>query len=71
MQDRIDAAGLPRTGRFLLCAAFVAALWFTTSWSQTAIGFFVACTYWRTLLKPRDVRWGGVLFPVLCLHCLA
>lgn len=56
MQDRIDAAGLPRTGRFLLCVAFVATLWFTTNVSQTAIGFFVACTYWRTLLKPRDVR---------------
>jgi len=63
LQDKIDAAGLPRTVRFLFCVAAVAALWLTTSYTQSAIGFFVACTYWRTLLAPREVSmkraWGA------------
>lgn len=55
LQDRIDAAGLPRTVRFLACVAGVATLWMASSFTQSAIGFFVACTYWRTLLAPREV----------------
>lgn len=55
IQDKIDAAGLPRTVRFLFCVAAVATLWMTTTYTQSAIGFFVACTYWRTLLAPREV----------------
>jgi hypothetical protein len=55
LQDRIDAAGLPRTVRFIFCVAGVALLWWTSSFTQSAIGFFVACTYWRTLLAPREV----------------
>jgi hypothetical protein len=57
LQDRIDAAGLPRTVRFIFCVAGVALLWWTSSFTQSAIGFFVACTYWRTLLAPREVRY--------------
>jgi hypothetical protein len=54
-QDRIDAVGLPRTVRFLVCVGGVATLWLTSSFTQSAIGFFVALTYWRTLLAPREV----------------
>lgn len=57
--------GLPRTVRFLACVAVVATMWVTTSFTQSAIGFFVACTYWRTLLAPREVLGClGVWLPV-------
>jgi hypothetical protein len=55
LQDRVDATGLPRTARFLFLVAAVAALWCTSSFTQSAIGFFVALAYWRTLLAPREV----------------
>jgi hypothetical protein len=57
-QDRVDATGLPRTARALFLLGAVATLWLTSSCAQAAIGLFVALTYWRTLLAPREVRWG-------------
>lgn len=68
LQDRIDAAGLPRTVRFVFCVAGVALLWWTSSFTQSAIGFFVACTYWRTLLAPREVRCPHLTVTSPCVH---
>jgi hypothetical protein len=56
LQDKADAAGLPRTVRALAVASAVTVLFFFGSWSQSFIGFFVAATYWRTLLVPKEVR---------------
>jgi hypothetical protein len=55
LQDKADAAGLPRTVRALAVASAVTVLFFFGSWSQSFIGFFVAATYWRTLLVPKEV----------------
>ncbi|KAF6255089.1 Reticulon-domain-containing protein [Scenedesmus sp. NREL 46B-D3] len=53
--DKADAAGLPRTVRALAVASVVTVLFFVGSWTQSFIGFFVAATYWRTLLVPKEV----------------
>jgi hypothetical protein len=62
LQDKADAAGLPRTVRALAVASAVTLLFFVGSWSTSFICFFVAATYWRTLLVPKEVRgWWGVV----------
>lgn len=53
--DKADAAGLPRTVRALAVASAVTVLFFVGSWTQAFLGFFVAATYWRTLLVPKEV----------------
>lgn len=55
LQDKADAAGLPRTVRALAVASAVTVLFFVGSWTQAFLGFFVAATYWRTLLVPKEV----------------
>jgi hypothetical protein len=77
LQDKADAAGLPRTVRALAVASAVTVLFFFGSWSQSFIGFFVAATYWRTLLVPKEVRvfqmcpWCPVYRHVLCAGFVA
>jgi len=50
-------AQLPRITRFVATAAIVTALYFipTVTFTQFAISCFVAATYWRTMLVPREV----------------
>jgi hypothetical protein len=63
LQDKIDSSGMPRTTRGLFLAASLLVLWLVAGWVQTGLGAFVAATYWRTWLAPKQVSSGW------CLGC--
>jgi hypothetical protein len=67
-QDKIDSSAMPRTTRCFFLLASLLVLWLVAGWVQTILGAFVAATYWRTWLAPKQVR--KVVGVGLCPWCV-